>query len=108
VPPGSAVELSFYNPDNLYHNLAIVDLGALDRVGLAADIMAGKPDGLQKNYIPDDPGVLHATPQLTIGSARSHVLRFFAPEESGEYPYICTYPGHWRAMRGSMFVVENR
>ncbi len=104
VRPGSAVELTFYNPDNLYHNLAIVDPAALDQVGLKADMMAGNPDGLKQNYIPDDPGVLHATPQLTIGGARSHVLRFFAPEKPGEYPYICTYPGHWRAMRGTMHV----
>ncbi len=106
VKAGSAVELTFYNPDNLYHNLVVVDAGALDRVGLAADLMAGDPKGLEKNYVPDDPGVLHWTPQLTIGGARTHVLRFFAPEEPGDYPYICTFPGHWRAMRGVMRVVE--
>lgn len=104
VKTGSAIELTFYNPDNMYHNLVLVDAGALDRVGLKADLMAGQPDGLQKNYVPDDPGVLQWTPQLTIGGARSHVLRFYAPEKPGDYPYICTFPGHWRAMRGVMKV----
>lgn len=104
VKPGSAVELTFYNPDNMYHNLVVVDAGAVDRVGLAADLMAGDPKGLEKHYVPDDPGVLHWTPQLTIGGARTHVLRFYAPDEPGDYPYLCTFPGHWRAMRGVMRV----
>jgi putative membrane-bound dehydrogenase-like protein len=106
VKAGSAIELTFYNPDNMYHNLVLVDAGTVDRVGLAADIMAGDPDGLAKHYVPDDPGVLQWTPQLTIGGARSHVLRFYAPAKPGDYPYICTFPGHWRAMRGVMKVVE--
>lgn len=104
VKAGSAIELTFYNPDNMYHNLVLVQAGTLERVGLAADIMAGQPDGLAKHYVPDDPGVLQWTPQLTIGGARTHVLRFYAPAEPGEYPYICTFPGHWRAMRGVMKV----
>ena len=106
VKAGSAVELTFYNPDNLYHNLVVVEAGTLDRVGLAADLMAGDPQGLEKQYVPDDPGVLHWTPQLTIGKARTHVLRFYAPENPGDYPYICTFPGHWRAMKGVMRVEE--
>ena len=31
-------------------------------------------------------------------------LRFVAPTEPGEYPYLCTYPGHWVIMRGVMVV----
>ncbi len=106
VKAGSAVQLLFRNPDNLYHNLVIVNAGALDKVGLKADMMAGQPDGLDKNYVPDDPDVLHFTPQITLGIARSFKLNFFAPTEPGEYPYICTFPGHWRIMRGVMKVVK--
>ena len=106
VKVGSAVELTLFNPDNLYHNLAIIEGDQLERIGLAADMMAADPDGLKKHYVPDDPAVLHFTPQLTIGSARTHKLQFYAPEKPGNYPYICTYPGHWRAMKGVMKVVE--
>ncbi|MEX2579540.1 MAG: PVC-type heme-binding CxxCH protein [Verrucomicrobiales bacterium] len=106
VKAGSAVELTFYNPDNLYHNLVLVDAGTAERVGTAADMMAADPKGMEKHYVPDDPGVLHWTPQLTLGRGRTHVLRFFAPEEPGDYPYLCTFPGHWRAMRGVMTVEE--
>ena len=106
VKAGSAVELMFRNPDSMYHNLVIVKAGALEQVGLKADLMAARPDGLDKNYVPDDPNVLHWTPQITLGIARSYVLKFFAPEEPGDYPYICTFPGHWRVMRGVMKVTK--
>ena len=108
VKAGSAVRLTFFNPDSMYHNLAIIQKGSLDEIGLKADMMAGDPDGLKKNYIPDDPRVLHATPQITLGPglARSHTMVFYAPEEPGDYPYICTFPGHWRAMKGVLHVVE--
>ena len=108
VKAGSAVRLTFYNPDSLYHNLAIIEKGSIDDIGLKADMMAGDPDGLKKNYIPDDPRVLHATPQITLGPglARSHTMVFYAPTEPGDYPYICTFPGHWRAMKGVMKVVK--
>lgn len=29
------------------------------------------------------------------------------PTEPGIYPYVCTYPGHWRRMYGALHVVEN-
>lgn len=106
VKAGSAVQLLFHNPDNLYHNLVIVKAGALESVGTKADLMAAQPDGMDKHYVPDDPNVLQWTPQITLGIARSHTLRFFAPDEPGDYPYICTFPGHWRVMRGVMKVVD--
>ncbi len=102
VPAGSAVELEFVNPDNLYHNLVIVMPGAEEEVGLAADAMAATPEGLERNYVPDTEKVLHWTPQLAL--RKRHRLQFFAPEEPGDYPYLCTFPGHWRVMRGVMRV----
>jgi len=34
----------------------------------------------------------------------SESLVFTAPTEPGQYPYICTVPGHWRIMNGIMTV----
>src|SRR5206468_1919003 len=34
-------------------------------------------------------------------------LSFTAPKEPGAYPYLCTYPGHWRRMFGALYVVED-
>ncbi len=104
VKAGSAVELRFFNPDNMYHNLVITTSGSVEEIGNLSIAMAADPKGLEKNYVPDHPGVLHFTPQLCLGIARTHTLQFFAPEEPGEYPYICTFPGHWTVMRGVMHV----
>ena len=34
----------------------------------------------------------------------TYSLKFTAPSKPGEYPYICTFPGHWRIMQGVMIV----
>ena len=31
-------------------------------------------------------------------------LEFRAPDEAGEYPFICSFPGHWRVMTGILTV----
>ena len=31
-------------------------------------------------------------------------ITFTAPAAPGSYPYICTFPGHWRIMRGVLVV----
>ena len=34
-------------------------------------------------------------------------MRFTAPTKPGVYPYVCTYPGHWRRMYGALYVVDD-
>ena len=34
-------------------------------------------------------------------------MKFRAPGEVGHYPYVCTFPGHWRTMFGTMVVVDD-
>jgi len=31
-------------------------------------------------------------------------VQFKAPGEAGQYPYVCTFPGHWRIMNGTLNV----
>lgn len=106
VLAGSAVELTFFNPDNMYHNFVLVESAAAEAVGLASETMSAQPDGLERNYVPAHDGILHFTPQL--GLRRRHTLRFYAPDKPGDYPYLCTYPGHWRVMRGVMRVTARQ
>ena len=102
VKTGQPVRLIFENPDLMPHNLVIVAPGADEEVGLLADKMAGEPTGLAKHFVPDSPKVLHATPQLDPNGRAE--LTFNAPSQPGRYPYLCTFPGHWRIMRGVMIV----
>ena len=103
VTAGKPVEISFENTDFLQHNLLIVAPGSLEKVGSSADEMAQRPDGMEKQYIPEIPQVLHASDLVDPG--QTFVLRFAAPQEPGEYPFVCTFPGHWRTMNGVLKVV---
>jgi azurin len=78
--------------------------GKMAEVGRAADKLATSPNGAAQNYVPDIPEVLFHTrlvnPQETV------TLEFTAPANPGDYPYVCTFPGHWSIMNGVMKVVK--
>ena len=59
----------------------------------------------QRNYIPKSNKILLGSRLLQTG--QSQALSFEAPKQPGVYPYVCTYPGHWRRMYGAIYVVEN-
>lgn len=104
VQAGKPVQIIFQNPDFMQHNLVITMPGAMETVGKAADKLATAADGAAKHYVPDIPQVLYHTrlvnPQETV------TLDFIAPAKPGDYPYVCTFPGHWSIMNGVMKVVE--
>ncbi|MDR3713111.1 MAG: ThuA domain-containing protein [Puia sp.] len=103
VKAGSVLRLVFRNPDFMQHNLVIVRPGSLEKVGAEADRLARDPSGLKMNYIPVLPEVLQAVPLVNPGG--KYVLTFKVPAKTGDYPYICTFPGHWRLMNGVLHVV---
>ncbi|RFC44478.1 MAG: Plastocyanin [Verrucomicrobia bacterium] len=102
VKAGQPVRLVFENPDLMQHNLVLVEAGAEEEVGALADQMAAKPEGFAKQFVPESPKILHATP-LVNPNGRTELL-FTAPAKPGSYPYLCTFPGHWRVMRGVLVV----
>jgi len=105
VVAGRPVELVFQNVDIMPHNLVVTARGALARVGMAAERMSASPDAWSKAFVPDSTDVLHATRLLQPGE--SQTLAFTAPEEPGDYPYVCTFPGHWMRMNGILRVVAS-
>ena len=86
------------------HNLAIVEPGAALEIGLASTEMAKTPAGLKNDFIPKSKKILHHTKLLNQDT--SQVLRFMAPIKPGKYPYLCTFPGHWIIMKGTMIVKQ--
>ncbi|MEZ4702343.1 MAG: ThuA domain-containing protein [Rhodothermales bacterium] len=102
VKPGQRVRIVFTNPDDMQHNLLILDQGATEAVGALADAMVTAPDAASRNYVPDSPAVLASTP--LVDPRGSFTLEFTAPAAPGNYPYLCTFPGHWRIMQGVMVV----
>jgi azurin len=105
VPADKSVEIVFSNPDDMPHNVLILEPGSLEKVGKMADNMAQSPDGYEKNFVPDTESVLFSSP--LINSNQTFTLKFVSPKEGGEFPFACTFPGHWRTMNGVMKVVRN-
>jgi len=104
VTAGTPIELHFDNPDAIPHNVVICTPGSLEKVGLGVDALLSDPKAMAKDWIPDMPEVLFATPMAQVEEAV--VTRFIAPTTPGRYPFLCTVPGHWRVMQGDMIVVD--
>jgi len=104
VKAGQQVVLNFENPDFMQHNFVLIKPGSTQTVGAAADALARDPDGAQKQYVPRIPEVLHFTKLLTPDEEVT--IEFKAPSQPGDYPFLCTFPGHWRIMNGILRVVR--
>lgn len=104
VAAGKPVAIVFQNNDMMPHNVVVAKPGSLDGVGAAADALTSGSDEKSKDYIPDLPEVLWHTNLLYPGT--SERLAFVAPASTGDYPFLCTFPGHWRVMNGVMHVVD--
>ena len=102
VEPGSKVKLTLINVDSMQHNLLICVPGksTLAKVAMAAAALGAKASDV--HFVPKMPEVLFATRAIFPGKA--DVIWFRAPEKPGQYPYVCTLPGHVFTMRGVMHV----
>ena len=98
VKAGQKVTLIMNNTASspaMKHNVVILtDKDAVQEIGTAA-ITA-------KNHLPDHPAIYAATPLADAGKTTS--VTFTAPKEKGSYLYICTFPGHYMMMQGTMIV----
>ncbi len=102
INAGDKIKWIFNNNDDMTHNLAILAPGAADAIATAAMNMGLK--GSELNYIPKSPKVLFHTGLIQPGE--SETFYFIAPDKPGNYPFICTYPGHGGVMRGVIKVVK--
>jgi putative heme-binding domain-containing protein len=105
VRAGKPVEVLFENTDLMPHNFVVTQPGALEEIGNLGEEQATQPGALERNYVPPSPKVLFASRLLQ--PRESQKLSFIAPTQPGVYPYVCTYPGHWRRMYGSLYVVAD-
>ncbi|MEO6687449.1 MAG: PVC-type heme-binding CxxCH protein [Dyadobacter sp.] len=101
---GKTVEIVFENPDAMQHNMVIGKPKTKEIIGAAADKMITAKDGAEKNYVPNIPQIIASTP--LVNPEQTYRLRFVVPKDLGDYPYVCTFPGHWRLMTGVMKVVK--
>jgi putative heme-binding domain-containing protein len=105
VRAGKPVEIVFENNDLMPHNFVVVQPGALEPIGTLAEATATQPGALERHYVPDSNKVLLKSKLLQPRNTEK--LAWTAPKKPGVYPYVCTYPGHWRRMYGALYVVED-
>jgi azurin len=106
VKPGQKVKLTIDNASAqpLPHNFVLTKPGKDQVVGNAALQMAADPQAMTKHYIPDsvkDDIIVHTK---LVQPNTKEVLEFTAPAEAGDYPYVCTFPGHFLLMKGVLHV----
>jgi azurin/glucose/arabinose dehydrogenase len=100
VKAGTRVRVVVRNQDEMLHNWVLCAPGRGTAVGESA--MALGLDGMARNYVPETPDVLFHTALLQPDSSDS--IFFQVPEKTGDYDFICSFPGHYMAMRGILRV----
>jgi len=99
INKGKEVTITLINEgdnETMMHNIAIVYNGYAEEVATRG--MANKENG----YIaPEDPAVIATSPMSGPGET---VTVKFTIEKKGTYQFVCTYPGHWSKMLGTVSV----
>ena len=100
VTAGESFAVTLTNTCIMPHNWVLTQPGEAENVMVAA--MAMTTEGPAKGYIPETKSVLAHTGLVNPG--QSETAKFTVPKTPGEYPYLCTFPGHGTIMRGIMRV----
>jgi azurin len=106
VTAGIKVKIVFKNSGKLPkiamgHNLVLLKKGVSaiafgqKALGAGANAVNPLPDSIKEDVI--------ASTKL-LGPGEEEVISFTAPKEKGAYEYVCTFPGHFAMMRGTMTV----
>ena len=104
VQPSEKVELTFDNVDEMMHNFVLV--APESRLEVVEAAIALGAEGPIRHYVPESENVLAYT-QVVLPGKKTNIT-FLAPKEEGEYPYVCTFPGHGFIMYGTLFVAKTR
>ena len=109
VAPGQMVRITLEHVGTLPaaamgHNVVVIDRGE-DYMEFAAD--ANEQGANHDNEFVPEPvreRVIALTP--VIGGGETTTVEFKAPEQTGDYPFLCTFPGHAAQMNGVMKVQQ--
>lgn len=101
--PNDAIRITLTNNGDVLHNVVLIRPGSIDTVGAQVEAMAKVPNAEERSYLPPTPDILFWMKLVELG--QTGTLTFYAPPQPGDYPYLCTFPGHWQTMRGVLHVV---
>jgi azurin len=99
---GERLSLTFDNPDVIPHNWVLGTRGSTSQLFALANQFIADPRAYAMHYVPPTPDILVYT--RLVEPAATTSIHFNAPAEPGDYPYLCTFPGHAAIMRGVLQV----
>ncbi|MDX1925025.1 MAG: DUF6797 domain-containing protein [Pirellulaceae bacterium] len=99
---GEAIKLTFTNPDVVPHNWVLIQPNTLQAIGAEANKLVADPEALIRHYVPQSSDVVCFTD--IVDGKQDTTIYFRVPTKPGRYPYLCTFPGHWMVMNGTMIV----
>ena len=107
VKPNAKIKIIFRNPDSLPHNLIFCTPGKKkggDRGQEVIDAVHKLGDkGVEMEWEPKGhPRILASSGMVQPGKEKTFFLK--TPKKEGDFPYICTFPGHYQLMNGVMGV----
>jgi putative heme-binding domain-containing protein len=105
VQAGRPVLFVLENVDAMPHNFVITRPGRMQAVGELAESQAQNPAFAKRHFVPESSDILASSTLMQPQTTQR--VTFTAPTEPGVYPYVCTYPGHWRRMYGALYVVDD-
>ena len=88
------------------HNFVVILPGSLEEIGIARPSPPPRSPGPSSGSSFRNP-TKSCWPAGCCSPANCNGSPSTPPTQPGVYPYVCTYPGHWRRMYGAMYVVEN-
>lgn len=100
--PDETLKVTLKNVDVVPHNWVLVESGSLAAVGASADKLVSTPDAAHEGYVPAGENVIAHTNVVSPGG--EFAIYFHAPSKPGQYTFVCTFPGHWKAMQGTLIV----
>lgn len=101
VRPGTRINLTLDNYDDMAHNLVVTLPGA--RLRVVNTSLALGDQAVKLNYVPRTPDVVAHTPVVEPGKAEKISFKL---DQEGVYSYVCTYPGHGFVMYGAIYVTR--
>lgn len=90
---------------NMGHNVVILQQGD-DPIDFGSDANEEGAD-FDNEFVPEPVRARVIAHTELVGGGETTTVEFRVPEEPGEYPFLCSFPGHFMQMNGQM-VVEAR
>ena len=101
---GQDIQISFANRHTELHNAVFIEPGDVQSFGAAIDQYMADPDAIANEYIPpgEQPRVIGSSGVLALDE---QTVVSLGTLDAGTYPFVCSVPGHWQIMQGTLTVL---